>query len=266
MTALQEFLATNGYSTVALPQSGIAPLQLLSEENTHVSVLGAEISSFFKADMAALPSITSGVLPNLQGADLLDIDDNLQIGVFGKILSQLNFGEIKAGFTFSVGNSLKFSFKNVQKKSVALIELDGFLTGAKLIENTFRSYEKRLKNGELCVITEVLQSSNICIETKKQDSKSANAEINLQGAIDVNAGFKTDEDNNSKMTYNSFEPIVFAFKAVRIIYNKPRFWESGEKPRFGLGENKDRVVLKGVEDLNPVWLSPTVLDFNLSID
>ncbi len=192
MTNLQKILSPLGYSTVALPQSGIAPLQLLSQQEADgVSPLNAEISTFFKPDIVGLPPIIANTTINIQGDTWSSIDTNAQIGFLDKILSSLGIGKLKAGFGLDISNILEFSFKDIQKDSVGLLKLDEFLTSAVLIENKFRTYGERLKRSELYVISEVLKSSNISIETRKANTINANAAMELRRGCRFYADFHT---------------------------------------------------------------------------
>jgi hypothetical protein len=70
-----------------------------------------------------------------------------------------------------------------------------------------------------------------------------------QGITSVNASIKREQDSSLHISYQGEKDLVFAFKAVQIFYDKPKwfeFWNSKEahftiKPQLGY-------TLKSVED------------------
>ncbi len=262
MPNLHEILHDNGYSTVALPQSGIVPMQLLAKKNDHLHALGITIEDFFKPDSTGLPFVTNdATVADFLGATAMEITAGTGFNLL-ELLTKFGIGKAKAGVNFGANSQLVFSFENIKKDSIALGKLDAFLTGSVLQEGKFNTYEKRLKSSELFVISDVLKSNALSIEIRSKNQQQGEAELTLKDFIEFDANFKRESDNQVKIVHNTPESLVFAFKAARINYDKPGWFDRKDKPRFTIDESITRVILKGPEDLTPIWLPPSVVDFS----
>ncbi|HRK29159.1 MAG TPA: hypothetical protein PK239_17930 [Chitinophagales bacterium] len=264
MRELQKILREKGYLNVALPQTGIAPLQMVIKEQGAAKSLGnITLDAFFKPDISAPPGIQKEQAIEISGSLTSAVEDQAELSILEQLLSRFGIGKIKSGFSLQLGTVIEFSFNNPQKETIALLDLDNFLTGAIFQEGNFNTYEERLKRGDLYVITDVLKSDEISITVKSGSNVGAGATLTLENVIDFNANIDHSTTNTSSMTHKrKGEMLVFGFKAVIINYDKPGWFSSKKKPRFTLKQNLNDVTLRGNElDLNPLWLDTDKTDF-----
>ena len=248
-----DFLQDQGYNMVALPKPDIAPLQLLSQEGAHVSSLESSLQELFIADVAPVPAtIADTEVPNLQGQKALTMGAKTGLNFLGNILKSLNLGGLKTQSDFNDADKIVFSFENVKEDKIKLLALDNFISGSIPDEKQFKTYTDRLKNSELFVISAVLKCNAFSIEVLDQNNQKIDIESSLKGIIEGKADFERNKDNSFKIAHQSEKNLVFAFKAVQILYDKTQwfeFWKK-EQTKFTI-KNQEGLVLKS-EDAFPV--------------
>ncbi len=222
----QNLLKGYGYDTIALPKEDIHPLLLLARAGDSVSSLDWPLQNLFKPDLAPL------VLPKrkvsaIHADRMFTFDAGLGLDFLSAIFQFFNLddSQLTAGIKANRNLTLSCSFQEVTEEKVAPPDIDHFLTGAIPLENEFRTYEKKLKDSELYVITEVLRASTFKIEMLQ----SADAGFNLDVALAKLAEGKTHLERQNERSYvitnDSESDLAFGFKAFKIIYDKASWWQ-----------------------------------------
>lgn len=257
---VKNVLASQGYNMVALPRADIEPLLLLSRENSHLSSLDSPLGLLFEPDMAPLP------LPATDTADItgqktfefgLKAGFHFLDGIFRNI--GLNSSKLRVKADGEQSYKVAFSFEQVTERKVGLLDLDNFLTGAIPLEKEFRTYAVRLKKSELYVITSVLGSTAFFLRVEDANGQSLDLDTTLQGAAEANVAINRSKNNGFTISHQDGPPLIFAFKAVQVLYDKARWFEFWKPREAGFRiRNQEGVVLKGAADFPVRPLEPGI--------
>jgi hypothetical protein len=240
-----------GYNVVAMPKATLAPLQLLAKEGKDLSALGNEIADLFDEDREMMPAIYENEpLEELQGQSQLIFQADSGFQLLKNLLAQLNLGKLEAKAEFKDSDTLVFSFHHAKEDGIKkFLDLDNYISGGIPKVEHFKTYKQKLEKSELFVITSVLKCKEFSIKVLDQNNQNASATFEVQGGTSANASIKREQDSSLHISYQGDKDLVFAFKAVQIFYDKPKwfeFWNSKEahftiKPQVGY-------TLKSVED------------------
>ena len=246
---IRNLLTQRGYSIVALPKTGIHPLQLLSDEDSHLSSLEADIELLFEPGKVPKVSPNTKVAP-ISGRKALEFKlsagmDFLK-GIFKAL--RLNSAKLEAKANASRDYKVEFSYENVKEDKVSNLALDQFLSAATAIEGKFRTYEERLKNSELYVITSVLKSNSFSIKITDANGQGVDLNTALQGMVEANVKIDRNHSDGYTITHKGEALLIFAFKAVQIYYDKAQWWEfwKSDEASFRIRE-EEGLVLKADE-------------------
>ncbi len=255
---IKNILAEQGYNLVALPRADIKPLLLLSRENGHLSSLDSPLGLLFEADMAPLP-LPATDPPNIESQKTFRFGLEAGFSFLDSIFKSIGLKSSKLEARAKGGKFYKvaFSFQNIEEEKVGLLDLDNFLTGAIPLEKEFGTYTERLKKSELYVITSVLKSNSFFLKVEDANSQSVDLDTTIQGAAEANVAIKREKNNGFTISQEKGKPLVFAFKAVQVLYDKAHwfeFWKPKEA-KFTI-KNQEGVVLKGIADFPVRLLKP----------
>lgn len=255
---LQTQLAEYGYNLVALPKAEIWPLMLLYKvSDSVVSSTNDSVINFFRPTDAAPPVVNTSTnpLPEIQAAANLEFDADAGVGMLNRLLEKLGMGKASAKLKLNAGNTLEIGYENIIDEDITLLQLDNYITGATPQEGKFRTFEAKLKASELYVITEVLKSNQFSIAVKGKNGQSMNVETDVKGIVNANVNVARKMDNALSLSYSGAVPLVFAFKAQQIIYDKLSWWKafSSEKAGFHIRDQRG-IVFKGMDDFPSIPL------------
>lgn len=253
---IQNLLADYGYEIVALPKADIKPLLLLRKEGDALTSMNSDVELLFQEDMTAIP-LPATSLPAINGKQALKF--NLEAGV--DFLSgifkatRLTNSEIKAAFADDEAINLVFSFENIQEEKINLLVLDNYISSANPLEDAFKSTMELLIRSELYIVTNVLKSNQFSVKIENAQSSKAELSAKVAKMMESKVNFKQENGNNFSIETKSEAPLVFAYKAVQILYNENKwyeFWKS-EEADFRI-KNQKGMVLKGIEDFPAIFL------------
>lgn len=247
---IQNLLADQGYSIIALPKAGVTPLQLLIQQQKVLSAYGDSLLKLFEPDEAGLPVRTTNTA-DISGKKLVPTDAKTGIQLLSGLFNalKLNSSKLEASLNIVRGLELAFSYTDIQEESVELMALDNFIVGAIPRKEGFKSSQELLKNGELYVITSVLKSANFQVSLSSANATDAELKAAVEGIADLNTHFKRAGSNSFSLATPDGEAMAFAFKAAKILYDQPgwfQFWNR-EEARFRIKDQRG-MVLKGPED------------------
>jgi hypothetical protein len=256
ITALKNVFGEHGYNLVSLPKSGIKPLLLLYQMGNDVSSAESQLTTLFPPDEIASPPFKKDgdVMPVIGNAEA-SFDANTGGNFLQALLSRLNMGKAEAKLQLKAHDVLTFSFVDVKEDKVDLLALDRFITATTPDIEKFRSFGEKLKNSELYVINAVLKSTSFSIRVSGENGQDLDMQAQIKGILDGNVSISKAKNNAITLRHKDKQvPLVFAFKAQRIMYDKPSFW-SGKPGGFYILDQPG-LVLKGEEDIvsNPMDL------------
>lgn len=221
-----------GWVWLALPREGILPLTILEidekglfkrilvklfNQKEKASVINADIFDLFpKKGAGKVPKISNAEnVSNFYGKDIL----NISTGFTVETLQQISeIGNTSAFSKLRIADKLLFTFDNVTRKFADNeILLQRYI---EVMKPDTDSFIKRLKEGRIYIVTEVLQTTAFKVinasEFKysgklKADAVSQFAKLKIEN--------ETNNDRNERIFYKSETPITFALKAYKILYN-----------------------------------------------
>lgn len=262
---MKNFLKEAGYSVIAHPRAGIHPLDLLSKEGDHLEAVESPLGVLFEPDVAPAPPVQN-TASSISGSRVLEIDlksnFSLLSGLFQKFGAAGGKVNLKAGI--SSGVKARFSFEKVFEEKISLPDLDNFLTGAIPLEGEFRTYQKRLQNSELYVITHVLKSSAFSIQFTDEVDRGVDVNAVLETTGEAGLSFGNRKDNRLTLESEGDIPLAFAFKAVQVLYDKAVWWDLWKTHEAGFRiKNVQGPTLLGEEDFPAQPLPPSDLPIDL---
>lgn len=248
-----------GYNLVALPKTSITPLNLLCKEGDHLSSLECPLEVLFEPDMAPIPSYNT-VVADFAGQKIFEFDLRANIGFLNGIFQRFNLDDSNVQLKADSSRKYKveFSFDQVREDKVSSLDLDNYITGAIPLEKEFRTYIKHLYGSDLFVITSVLKSNTFSINITDESDRKLELDAELKGLNDSNVRISRTKNDGFTISRQNGPELVFAFKAVQILYDKPslfNFWDRKKaKPRI---KNQEGLVLRGEADFPVQLLKPS---------
>lgn len=247
-------LAETGYSTVALPRAGITPLQLLVKDKKTLISLEGSIDLLFEADIAPKP-ILDNVVASFNGQKALELDTTAGLNFLSGIFEALKIqgASLKADATFDKAHKFTFSFVDVREDKVNLLDLDNFISGAIPSKDGFNTYMEKLLDSDLYVISHVLKCKTFAIDITDENNQKIDAEAAFSKLGEGTFKIERNVDNGFHLIPDaSGLEMVFGFKAQRIIYDKPKwfeFWKK-EEAKFKI-EAQEGMILRGLKNNEP---------------
>lgn len=236
MDDLKDYFKAKGYNVVALPSATLAPLQLLAREGDHLTPLGNHVKDLFEPDVKAVPAVRrDDPVPEMEGQEAIALEGSIGIGVLKRLLSSLQLGRLATKVSLSNADKIIFSFEGVTEDAVrGMLDLDGFISGALPKVDQFETYEGKLKNSELFVITATLKCRNFHVKLVDQNAQNISVALDIQEAVSVEGQLKREQDHSFRISHRGKKGLVFAFKAVQILYDKPAWFafRDRKKARF----------------------------------
>ena len=213
---------------LVLPREGIRPLNIIIQKQQNLFQLWTKrtpegefangtVKDIFKRKGRGptLPKVKTNALPQtLQGSDILDGKSKFVLDVLAK-----------NGITSKVSAMEKvlFSFENAQQLVVNQIQVDEYINYADVDQRT--DYYDKLKNGEVYIVTDVLQSQTLKL-TNANDFQ-AQGKITTNEVLEYISKLKMDASFHSKENYaiknDTNVPLTFAFKAVKIHFSDNKY-------------------------------------------
>lgn len=255
---IKNLLGEYGYEIVALPKADIRPLLLLCKEGEQLTSLDSDVELLFEEDTAAIPFPTTAV-SDISGQNTLTFDFGSGIELLQNLFKalQVDSSELKMNIAANQGLEITCSYENVKEDKVSFLTLDNYISGAIPLEKEFKSTMEKLKKSELYIITAVLKSNRFSIKAGNATSNNADFTASLEKLASVNAKVNRVKDNVYSISTDGETDMVFAYKAVQILYEKAKWFEfwKPQEANFRI-KNQKGMVLRGMESF-PVRLLKT---------
>ncbi|MDT0687019.1 gasdermin [Autumnicola psychrophila] len=247
---LKNALSQYGYNLVALPKEGIVPLLLLYKNKKDVSSSGNNLDKLFAIADSPPPIVSeNNTTLSLQQNSTVSFDGKAGINILDWLLHKLKMGKLSGEFNMNHINSLEISYQNVLEDHVSLLELDNFISGSEPEVEQFNTFKEKLKDSELYVINSLLKSNSFSISALNGNGQKVDLEATIKGIVDADVNIERSKKDHVVLEHKNATPIVFAFKAQRIIYDHKKWWQFFKKgdAKFRIKDEQD-VVLKGDSD------------------
>lgn len=216
---LVELLKSEGYCAVRLPRSDIAPLQIIARDRGGLAHLG-DIGGLFHSDTATLPRVRGNeVSVTLSGRRSGALKLGLGISLLSGILAAMGGSGIDLSSAYRGGHKMALRFDEVLADSVDLIALDAYLGDADVLPHA-RHTASLLEADQLYVITATLKSRSIAVVA--YDGRGVEVSLDVTAAAGLAGGAVTvagDSASGGGITYRGRTPLVFGFRAVRVLYH-----------------------------------------------
>jgi len=212
LTLLKEY----SYTAVRLPRTGIAPLQVLQKQGNDLIILG-ELRQLMEAGPTSYPQVSADKQAGfINGKSSSELKLAVGLSMLGNIIGAMTGTKLKLNPAFGPAKSITYEFDDVMMNDVNQIELSRYLAGAKLLSG-LGSIETSLEEGDLFVITSIIKSRKFTASA--QDSNGAEVPIDvevLKGMAGGSVNFKIARSNQSKVTFEGSEELVFGIQAAQI--------------------------------------------------
>lgn len=247
---LQNQLAEYGYNLVALPKADIKPLLLLYKNNDAVSSVDSPLVQLFKIADSAPPTVLKDTdVTEIAGSANLTFDATAGVSLLDWLLQKLNMGKLEAKLKLNAKNKVLISYENITEDKVSLLELDNFITGSEPDTARFTTFREKLEENELYVVNAVLKSNAFSITVEDENGQSVDVEATVKGIVNANVDIARNKNNALTLKHAGATPLVFAFKAQQILYDRKKWWEFFRKDEASFRiRDQQGVVLKGESD------------------
>lgn len=265
-SVIKNQLAEFGYNLVALPKEGISPLLLLYKNKRDVSSAGIDMQQLFGVGNFPPPAIESNIpLANLDLKSEITFNAEAGISVLDWLLQKLKMGKLAGEFSTNHLKSVSIRYNNILQDEIKLGELDNYLTSSKPQLDNFTTFRKRLEKSKLYVINSILKSNSFSVSAINKNNQQADIEATIRGVVDADVKVDRGGENSVNLKHESSKPIVFAFKAQRIIYDEKKWWEFFKKNDLKIEfriKDEQKVVLKddGSFPTQPLQLEKEIVD------
>ena len=248
---LKNLLSDYGYNLVALPKAGIEPLTLLYKKDDGLGSLGSPINKLFAIGNKAEPEILRDTeVPDIEGSAALTLDATGGVSILENLLAKLNMGKLGANLKLDSNNTVTISYQNVLEDKVELLDLDNFISESNPATAQFNTYKEKLENSDLYVISAILKSNSFSITVEDKNGQHVDIEATVKGILGAKVDLTRNKNNSITLKHSNEKPVVFAFQAQRIIYDKKKWWQFGKKDEalFRIQDQQGE-ILKNESDL-----------------
>lgn len=254
---LKNMLKEQGYEMIALPKEGLKPLQLLLKSGNELREYGGSLLDLFEPDEAGLP-VKKRTTSGFSGQKVLATDASTGVDFLKQLFQALGLRDsvIEGQLTIGKHHNLSFSFQNIEEERVPLIGLDNFIRGAIPKKAGFQASVERLKSSELYIITHILKSDTFSIDFSSDRGVDGELKGALEKLAKLEAKITHSKDNQISLAVPEGKELAFAFRAVRILFNRKRwfeFWQNEEG--FRIKDQQGLVLKSGEEDFPADYLS-----------
>lgn len=211
-----ELLKDYSYTAVRLPRTGIAPLQVLQKQSNDLIILG-ELGQLMEPSSTPYPQVSADKQAGfINGKSSRELKLAVGLSMLGNIIGAMTGTKLKLNPAFGPAKAITYEFDDVMMNDVNQIELSRYLASAKLLTG-LGSIETALEEGDLFVITSIIKSRKFAATA--QDSNGAEVPIDvevLKGMAGGSVNFKVERSNQSKVSFEGPEELVFGIQAAQI--------------------------------------------------
>lgn len=212
LTLLKDY----SYTAVRLPRTGIAPLQVLQKQGNDLIVLG-ELTQLMEPGSTPYPQVSPDKQAGfINGKSSSELKLAVGLSMLGNIIGAMTGTKLKLNPAFGPAKSITYEFDDVMMNDVNQIELSRYLASAKLLSG-LGSIETSLEEGDLFVITSIIKSRKFTASAQGSNGAEVPIDVEvLKGMAGGSVNFKVEKVNQSKVTFEGTEELVFGIQAAQI--------------------------------------------------
>ena len=217
-----ELLKEYSYTAVRLPRTGIEPLQVLQKQGNDLIILG-ELRELMEPNSTPYPTISADKQAGfINGKSSRELKLAVGVSMLGNLIGAMTGTKLKLNPAFGPARSMSYQFDDVMMKDVNQIELSKYLGTSRLAAG-LDSIKLLVEAGELFVITSVIKSKKFTATA--QDANGASVPIDvevLKGMAGGSVNFKVERADESRVTFEGPDQLVFGIQAAQIEYTDGR--------------------------------------------
>jgi hypothetical protein len=213
-----------GYNVIRLPKADVAPLQLLAKTGDALGRVGELATVLLPRGSVALPSIKRDTpVASLSGQRSGELSVGIGLAVLGSIIGAMGGSKLGLDLQYKNARSITFEFLDVREDRIEVAALDQYLSDADV--SPFSTYVGQLLEADqIYVTTATLKSDKLAVEAKGEQAKSVDLSIpEIKGVVGGNVKVGPSSATAAKVTFEGSLPLVFAFQAARLVYDKGRY-------------------------------------------
>jgi hypothetical protein len=218
------YLKGVGYNVVRLPRRDFKPLQILSRQEKDLVSLGDLPTLLVAGESAPIPVVKENEpTTTISGRTTSNLSLGVGLSILGGFLGAMGGGKLGLDLKYKGANSLTFEFFDVLRDSVQITLLDQFLGAADVNPNS-QYVGQLLEADAIYVVTETIKSRKFAVDAQgSHDSEVAIEVPEIQNIVGAKVKVSANALRASKLTFESSEPLVFGFQAVRLYYDEGRY-------------------------------------------
>jgi hypothetical protein len=208
-----------GYSLLPLAEAGIAPLQVLGRHGRRLFRY-SDVNTIFLAGATELPQVKLAIdVAPIDETETMALDNGLGLSVLSKWFG----GKTSLNGRLNRSSKLKLKLGKIDKQEVDLGLLDAFLVNATL-RFEMPAIEELLDADSLYVVSAVLRTKSLELVSEVGELLSGDGSVPDLGS-GISGKIRVSAQGNDKrhILLNADEPVVFAFQAVRALYDNGRY-------------------------------------------
>lgn len=242
---LVDALRDLGFSPVAIPNDKIQPLIVVEKHgNAYRRTTSVESLFDYDADKNPLPTIQQGVIPSkISKQTTSKIDGEIGLNLLQTWITQLAGVQFSFDVNYHKASTIEIEFLNNSQDETDIHEITKFLEKSSMA-TTASSYQDKIKNDEIYIITSVLKSNSFSIKVLDGNNNSVDLGAKQEQIGDVSVKIGADKQNQTLITYEGKIPLAFGVQCYQVFYNNGK---------YSLNPASEAMV-KG--DVSPVYLKP----------
>ncbi len=215
-------LKRHQYLPVTMPRARIEPRLLITGEPKRLYEIG-DLTQVVSAEGVEPPTIRrDDRVAELEGLVTNTVDAGLGGAIAARLATALGLDAAEVKSKLDRRKKMAFRFSSVLEDSIALADLDRFLTsGTPVLSESYAG--TLLLESHLYVIVSTIKSATFGVLLGEGSEHQHGAEIASGGIGSVKATIASVDAREGQVTFNGASPIVFGVRAVRLFYSEGRF-------------------------------------------
>ncbi|HYV92299.1 MAG TPA: hypothetical protein VE978_10965 [Chitinophagales bacterium] len=245
----ENVLRKKGYLLLVNPEVRVQPLELLLKGKGFIERQYSAMEELFRPNNIAPPVASDDVSAGdlIEGTTDLDLGASLNFSWANAILKCFGAKGAQASAALNMKRTARFSFQDAKANHIGLVALTKYLKDSNFDYDN-DTFTDHLKNSDLYVITSILKTNSFSIEWLSESSVQTHGEIGDEKTLGIKQDFNFNKDTTDKLVYDKPEPITFAVKAHRILFERQGLFN--KKTIFKLEPADDQEVVRSDESFH----------------
>jgi hypothetical protein len=215
-------LKSIGYNVVQLPRVDLHPTQLLVSSNKRLKRLGDLTSVFVPtSDGPAIPPISADRPgPNIAITKTASLDIGVGLNILGGLISALGGSTLGLSLSYAKAAKIEMEYGGTLENAAELALIDQFLAGAQ-VSPYAKAAAQMLDADQVYVVTSTLKATTLSVAATDEKKNAVGIDVPvLSNAVGGNLKVSSAGTGSTTVKFEGKIPLVFAFQAVRLIFDK----------------------------------------------